>query len=148
VATYTFRLAVPLAEGRRFGFEFWRHDTLSIYAAFDVKSGKLIAKPVNRAEPHSSPYQGCRFLRSGFTSQKSNARVFGRGYPHFRIRFCHYTYLYALSGNTQNLTRIATVAAICPVRRSGNQTLLIPPPQAVSAAASTLVPAVAPVAQV
>jgi hypothetical protein len=40
---------VPLAEGRRFGFEFCRHDTLSIYAAFDVKSGKLIAKPVSRA---------------------------------------------------------------------------------------------------
>jgi hypothetical protein len=48
----------------------------------------------------------------------------------------------------QNLTRIAAVAAICPVRRSGNQTLSIPPPQAASAFASMLVPALAPVAQV
>jgi hypothetical protein len=46
-----------LGRGPRYGFEFCRHDTLSIYAAFEL----------------------CRLLRSGFTLQKSTAGVIARG---------------------------------------------------------------------
>jgi hypothetical protein len=44
---------LPLSPGRveRHGFEYYRHGTLSLYAALDVKSGKVHGKT---AERHTS----------------------------------------------------------------------------------------------
>jgi len=74
---------LSLGRGPRYGFEFCRHDTLSIYAAFEVKSGKLPCKTGKACrisqESGSAPRLLCRLLRSGFTSQKSNAGMIARG---------------------------------------------------------------------
>jgi hypothetical protein len=44
---------LPLSPGRaeRHGFEYYRHGTLSLYAALDVKTGKVEGKT---AKPHTS----------------------------------------------------------------------------------------------
>jgi DDE superfamily endonuclease len=44
---------LPLSPGRaeRHGFEYYRHDTLSLYAAFDIRTGAVVGKT---AERHTS----------------------------------------------------------------------------------------------
>src|SRR5215831_13735323 len=73
---------LPLSPGRaeRHGFEYYRHGTLSLYAALDVKTGRVEGKTAQR---HTS----AEFI--GFLTERSRGRN-GRGkFTSFSTTFQH-----------------------------------------------------------
>ncbi len=66
---------LPLSPGRaeRHGFEYYRHGTLSLYAALDVKTGKVKGKTAKR---HTS----AEFI--AFLNQLLTPDPVGKGNPH------------------------------------------------------------------
>jgi hypothetical protein len=58
---------LPLSPGRaeKHGFEYYRHGTLSLYAALDVKTGKVHGKTARRQNPGGAGVPGAP---AGFTS--------------------------------------------------------------------------------
>jgi hypothetical protein len=64
---------LPLSPGRaeRHGFEYVRHDTLSLYAAFNTKTGEVLGKTAQR---HTSP-EFVAFLTDIVTSQPKGKEI-------------------------------------------------------------------------
>jgi transposase len=64
---------LPLSPGRaeRHGFEYYRHGTVSLYAALDTRSGEVIGKTADR---HTSE-EFVRFLREVVDSQPATKRI-------------------------------------------------------------------------
>ncbi|MGE5127241.1 MAG: IS630 family transposase [Betaproteobacteria bacterium] len=64
---------LPLSPGRaeRHGFEYYRHGTLSLYAALDTRSGEVLGKPVAR---HTSE-EFIAFLREVIDSQPKGKEI-------------------------------------------------------------------------
>src|ERR1700685_3796071 len=93
---------LPLSPGRaeRHGFEYFRHGTLSLYAALDVKTGKVEGKTAQR---HTSaefidflgevvaqcrPRQEIHIILDNLSAHKTQAvRDFLDAHPHVRLHF-------------------------------------------------------------
>ena len=58
---------LPLSPGRaeRHGFEYYRHGTLSLYAALDTQSGKVLGKTTARHTPARSLWSSSQRCRTG-----------------------------------------------------------------------------------
>jgi transposase len=92
---------LPLSPGRaeRHGFEYYRHGTLSLYAALDTKTGRVHgrprpATPAATSLPSSKKWyrcarQGNRFISSSTTSPPTKHNSFETSYT--SIRACSFT---------------------------------------------------------
>src|SRR5246500_2309282 len=98
---------LPLSPGRaeRHGFEYYRHGTLSLYAALDTKSGQVIGKTAARHTSadfvdflgeivaHCRPRQEIHIILDNLSAHKTQAvREFLQQHP--RVRF-HFTPTYS-----------------------------------------------------
>ena len=93
---------LPLSPGRaeRHGFEYYRHGTLSLYAALDVRSGKVLGKT---AERHTSeefvgflgqvaaackPQQEIHIIADNLSAHKTQkVAAFLEGHPNVKLHF-------------------------------------------------------------
>ena len=93
---------LPLSPGRaeRHGFEYYRHGTLSLYAALDVRSGKVLGKT---AERHTSdefvsflgqvvtackPQQQIHFIADNLSAHKTQkVAAFLAAHPNVKLHF-------------------------------------------------------------